>query len=40
MSKDSKSEIPWSPRLAHELRTLQFAREFVDSIKRVKCDQQ
>ena len=25
MSKDSKSEIPWSPRLAHELRTLQFA---------------
>ena len=40
MSKDSKSEIPWSPRLAHELRMLQFAREFVDSIKRVKCDQQ
>ena len=40
MSKASKSEIPWSPRLAHELRTLQFAREFVDSIKRVKCDQQ
>jgi hypothetical protein len=40
MSDDSESELPWSPQLAHELRTLQFALDFVDSVKRVKFEQQ
>ena len=40
MSKVSKSELPWSPQLANEFRTLRLALEFVGSIKRAKCDQQ